>query len=76
MNDFCLLEELKERVKKIQLRRKEAGKVDDKPIYMRPIATQLLKDREKLLQRYEETKEMDEVQVLRAKLEEVEGERD
>jgi len=32
MNDFCLLEELKERVKKIQLRRKEAGKVDEKPI--------------------------------------------
>jgi hypothetical protein len=43
---------------------------------MRPIATQLLKDREKLLQRYEETKDMDEVHVLRAKLEEVEGERD
>lgn len=43
---------------------------------MRPIATQLLKDREKLMQKYEETKDMDEVQVLRAKLEEVEGERD
>jgi hypothetical protein len=36
----------------------------------------LLKDREKLLQKYEETKDMDEVQVLRTKLEEVEGERD
>ena len=36
----------------------------------------MLKDREKLLQKYEETKDMDELQVLRAKLDEVEGERD
>ncbi len=43
---------------------------------MRPIATQLLKDREKLLKKYEETKDMDEVSLLKVKLEEVEGERD
>ena len=43
---------------------------------MRPIATQLLKDREKLLQRYEETKDMDEVSLLKSRLEEVEAERD
>ena len=43
---------------------------------MRPIATQLLKDKEKLLQKYEETKDMDEVSMLRVRLEEVEAERD
>ena len=43
---------------------------------MRPIATQLLKDKEKLLQKYEETKDMDEVSLLKARLEEVEAERD
>ena len=43
---------------------------------MRPIATQLLKDKEKLLQKYEETKDMDEVSLLKSRLEEVEAERD
>ena len=43
---------------------------------MRPIATQLLKDREKLLQKYEETKDLDELSLLKVKLEEVEAERD
>lgn len=43
---------------------------------MRPIAAQLLKDKEKLLQKYEETKDLDEVSLLRVKLEEVEAERD
>ena len=33
-------------------------------------------DKEKLLQKYDETKDMDEVSLLRVRLEEVEAERD
>jgi hypothetical protein len=36
----------------------------------------LLKDKGKLLQKYEETKDMDEVSLLKSRLEEVEAERD